>query len=169
MVTVFTKEQNYSPLLEKTDNGVELSSGLSLNDHKEVSAEVLGLISDLIVLDSVALRELRRRLAQHVGPSWLVVFLHNDPSPVYKKLVVLLPRLRIAMIDCRVEDELCDQLYIVKYPTFALFKLGDIVELHYGGARLEEITDFARIASQAHTMQTLTSSNFPDIFQVCRQ
>jgi len=153
--------------LQDQEGRVVLEAGVE--DHRGVAAEVLAAIPALTKLDTEAFQEMRRRLDKEVAPGWLVVFTQGgDSSPQYKKLPSLLPRLRVGAVDCRTSHSTCDELYILRFPSFALFKVGGAMELHYGKPGLREVAAFARLASQAHTMETLVASDFPDILHQSR-
>jgi len=150
--------------LDSKEGRVVLTS--SLYNRKEVVDEVLSLLPKLTNIDAAGLDELRRRLDQDVGPAWLIMFSHPEEGGIsteYKKLVPALPRMRVGTVDCQVEHKLCYELYIVKYPTFILFKVGGAMEVHYGKPGLQEVANFGRLSSQARTMETLLPSDFPEI------
>jgi len=144
-------------------NVVKLSS--SIHDHREIADEVLKNLPDAIKIDTEAYAEMRRRLDKDIGPSWLVHFVLDSEgdSLEYKKLAPLLPRLRTGKVDCNTDTAICSQLHISKFPSFAVFKLGGGFELHYGKENIQDVALFARFASQARTMETLTTADFPDI------
>ena len=100
-----------------------------------------------------------------MGPACLVQFLHGagGQSQEYKKLVPLLPRVRVARMDCSSSHPVCDQLHISRFPTFVMFKLGGAMEVHYGKPGLQEVGQFGRLSSQARTMETLAAGDFPEI------
>ena len=152
----------YPQGLEK-GNAVQLSS--SIHDHRDIAEEVLKNLPEAVRVDYEGYSEMRRRLDKEIGPSWLAYFVlgSEGDSLEYRKLSPLLPRLRIAKVDCGKDTEICSELHISKFPSFAVFKLGGGFELHYGKKNIEDVALFARFASQARTMETLTAADFPDI------
>jgi len=144
-------------------NSVKLTS--SVHDHREIAEEVLRNLPETTKLDTKDYEELRRRLDKDIGPSWLVHFVLGSvgDSLEYKKLGPLMPRLRTAKLDCEEDTSVCSELHISKFPSFAVFKVGGGFELHYGKQNIEDVSFFARLSSQARTMETLTAADFPDI------
>lgn len=144
-------------------NAVRLSS--SIHDYREIAEEVLRNLPEITKINTEAYEEMRRRLDKDIGPSWLVHFVIGSvgDSLEYKKLAPLMPRLRTGKIDCDEDTSVCSQLHVTKFPGFAVFKVGGGFEMHYGKQNVEDVTLFARLSSQARTMETLTTSDFPDI------
>jgi len=144
-------------------NPVQISA--SIHDHRDIAEEVISNLPEPLELDGSSFEEMRRRLDKDIGPSWLIHFImdNNGDSLEYRKLTPLLPRLRIGKVDCRKATSICSDLRIGKFPTFALFKVGGGFELHYGKENVEDVTQFARLSTQARTMETFMPSDFPDI------
>ena len=142
---------------------VKLSS--SVHDYREVAEEVLRIMPEITKLSRESFSEMRRRLEKDIGPSWLIQFTMGETgdSLLYKKISALIPRQRLAKIDCEDLTEICRDLHINKFPSFVLFKVGGGFELHYGKDNVEDVVHFTRLASQARTMHTFISSDFPDL------
>lgn len=138
---------------------------VSSQDHKEISVMVLLLLPEATKLDEVAFAEMKKRLKKEIGPSWLVQFVNgnNGDDLSFKKLPALMPRLRIGQVNCKTDRSICIDHYITKYPSFIMFKLGGGFEVNYGRNTVSDVASFARISSQARTMQTLTTKDFPSI------
>ena len=142
---------------------VALSS--SVHDYREVAEEVLRILPEITKLTKDSYNEMRRRLEKDIGPSWLIQFINSETGENLhdKKISALIPRQRFGRVDCQELAELCRDLHINKFPSFILFKVGGGFELHYGKDNVEDVVQFTRLASQARTMETLISSDFPDL------
>ena len=116
-------------------------------------------------MDQTAFQEMKRRLQKQNGPSWLIHFVQGNHGEdlEFKKLGALLPRMRIGQVDCAKNRVICNDLYITKFPSFAVFKLGGDHELHYGRTTVQDVASFARISVQARTMKSLGTGDFPEI------
>ena len=71
------------------------------------------------------------RLYTEVGPSWLIHFVNGDIGDGlhYKKISAFIPRQRLGKVDCDALAEVCRDLFITKFPSFALFKLGIVLTI----------------------------------------
>ena len=150
--------------------GLEGEARISLTapaeDYRAVVVEVLSLMPEITKLSRESeFTEMRRRLDRDVGPAWLVQFTNGELGEdlIYKKIPALIPRQRLVRLDCAQLPEICRDLHINKFPSFALFKPGGGFELHYGKDNVEDVVQFTRLASQARTMETFISSDFPDL------
>ena len=134
----------------------------SIDEFKNIAEEVLKNLPDVTKLNKESFDEMKNRLKNDIGPSWLIHFVNGDIGDElhYKKISAFIPRQRLAKIDCSDSDltVICRDLYISKFPSFALFKLGGGWELHYGKDNIEDVVQFTRVSSQARTMKTLTAS-----------
>lgn len=137
----------------------------SLADHQEMTRQVLDQLPGPVKLDGPAFQEMRRRLAKEMGPGWLVQFIQqgSGESAEYKKLVPLVPRLRVGRVDCAQEATVCRDLHLSKFPSFVVFKVGGDFEIHYGKPSVQDVAAFARLSVQARTLRTLASGDFPDV------
>ena len=137
----------------------------SIHEYKDIVTEVLQNLPEVTKLEKVSFDEMRNRLDKDIGPSWLIHFVNGDIGDKlhYKKISGFIPRQRFGKVDCAVSAEICRDLSITKFPSFALFKLGGGWELHYGKDNVEDVVQFTRLAAQARTMETLISSDFPHI------
>ena len=108
---------------------------------------------------------MRRRLDNDMGPAWLIHFVNGDIGDGlhFKKIASFIPRQRLGKGDCAELAEVCRDLHISKFPSWALFKLGGGWELHYGKDNIEDVVQFTRLAAQARTMETLVTGDFPDV------
>ena len=142
-----------------------ISLAASAEDYRAVVEEVLTIMPEITKLSRESFTEMRRRLDRDVGPAWLVQFTNGEVGEdlLYKKIPALIPRQRLARLDCSQLAEICRDLYINKFPSFALFKPGGGFELHYGKDNVEDVVQFTRLASQARTMETFITSDFPDL------
>ena len=145
--------------------GETISLTASASDYRAVAEEVLTLMPDITRLSRESFTEMRRRLDRDIGPAWLVQFTNGELGEdlQYKKVPALIPRQRLARLDCSDLAEICRDLHINKFPSFALFKPGGGFELHYGKDNVEDVVQFTRLASQARTMETFITSDFPDL------
>jgi len=137
----------------------------SVHDYREIAQEVLNLLPEITKLNKESFNEMRRRLDKDIGPSWLIQFTNGETGEnlQYKKISGLIPRQRLGKVDCSHLAELCRDLHINKFPSFVLFKIGGGFELYYGKDNVEDVVHFTRLASQARTMETFISSDFPDL------
>ena len=144
-------------------SGAPLSS--SIHEFKEIAAEVLEYLPEVTKFTQESFKEMRNRLDNEIGASWLVIFVNGDIGDgiFYKKIPAFIPRQRLGKVDCADLAEVCRDLHITKFPSFAMFKLGGGWELHYGKDNIEDVIQFTRLASQARTMETLVASDFPEV------
>ena len=144
-------------------SGKQLSS--LIHEFKEIAAEVLEYLPEVTKFTLESFKDMRNRLDNEIGASWLVIFVNGDIGDglFYKKIPAFIPRQRLGKVDCAELAEVCRDLHITKFPSFAMFKLGGGWELHYGKDNIEDVIQFTRLASQARTMETLVASDFPEV------
>ena len=99
----------------------------SIHDFKEIAAEVLENLPEVTKLTEESFREMRKRLDNEIGASWLVIFVNGDTGDGlhYKKIPAFIPRQRLGKVDCAELAEVCRDLHITKFPSFAMFKVRD--------------------------------------------
>jgi len=151
------------------ENGGKVQIAASVHEQNAVISAVLYMVPGPTKLDEQAFSEMRSRLNKDVGPGWLIQFNNDENGDTleYKKLASLLPRLRVGEFNCASADagSICRDLFINKFPTFVVFKVGGGYEISYGktSGGVQDIAAFARLANQARTMKTLTAADFPGV------
>ncbi|XP_067137389.1 dnaJ homolog subfamily C member 10-like [Centruroides vittatus] len=164
-------------LCEKLDmkSGIAFFPGLSSNDYKyqivsgddnkDLAHEVLQLLPDPLEISREKYQEILKGLREETESSWLIYFKKENNaddksiSREMKRLTALLPDVKMGQLDCSVNSETCKELYVQKFPTFIVFKIGGSYEIHHGRANSHDIAGFAResLISQVETLG-------PDVF-----
>ncbi|XP_077435845.1 dnaJ homolog subfamily C member 10 [Vanacampus margaritifer] len=133
---------------------------LSTLDSREIYARVLRHLPDLQLLTAA---DFHLKLARH---RWLLTFTFGErgqSADEYKKLPAFLrhDHIQVGRVDCLVDQQLCQSLYIHK-ACVAVFKgLGvHDFEIHHGKDAVYNVLAFAQDSVRAH-VTTLRPDNFP--------
>ena len=104
--TVFLPAGNSTQLLQ---DGLEIHT---LN-YLEIATQVFEQLPDVQLIDEAGVQLVLHKLRDDIGPDWLILFSEGatDYSSFltlqYRRLPVLLPKFKLARVDCQVSDALC--------------------------------------------------------------
>lgn len=155
---------------QKAPNGNSWSARSIRSSHynpQDVLKEVLDYLPDLIQLDSDGFKDMNKELETDSNSlPWLVYFHIGASSELdldVKKLPAMLPEMRVGRVNCGRHSDICVQVSVNRYPSFAVFKRGGGYEFYHGQSTAHSIANFAKESAAATNLWTLTNKEFPSL------
>ncbi|XP_076088842.1 dnaJ homolog subfamily C member 10-like [Mytilus galloprovincialis] len=148
----------YYPTAEVAkDEGKKISS---LN-AQEIAYQVLSWLPDVDNLDSKTLKKIINRLKTGQHHTWLIHFVEGDGSQdiEFRKLPAMLEGIKIGRVDCKKLRSECNELHVMKFPSFVVYKQTGGFELYYGRATAHDVSAFAK-DSMTTKLESLTLDDF---------
>ncbi len=142
-------------------NGTTLKS----SDIEELSDEILELLPDVPTLDEERYSNIRLKLEDELGPSWLLQFVFGTDGITgqEKKIPALLgDKIKFGRVDCQESAQICKEL-LIKKPLYCMFKHGGGYEFHFGRDLPADVAAFAKASAKARNLKTLVASDFPEL------
>jgi len=131
-------------------------------ETREIIEEVIKMLPKPGNVDHAMFQKIETNMkTKSTDESWLLIFMSGqvEKDLELRKLGALLHNVKIGVVDCLIEKDLCKKFHIHKYPTVLLYKnIG--YEFHHGRYNAFDIATFVK-ESLTSNVRVLGAHDFP--------
>ncbi|OWF49324.1 DnaJ-like subfamily C member 10 [Mizuhopecten yessoensis] len=130
---------------------------------QEIAHQVMSQLPDVAVMDKKTFQDIEKRLKKGQKRPWLIHFVEGnaDQDIEYRKLPGMLSDIQIGRVDCQLMRTECNDLHVIKFPSFLVFKETGGYEIYYGRMTAHDVAAFAR-DSAVVKVESLRKEDFRD-------
>ncbi|XP_040574574.1 dnaJ homolog subfamily C member 10 [Lepeophtheirus salmonis] len=148
------------------NNGIRIES----TDYKEIAHAAMKQLPKPKSLDTQKFRMILNDLEERSSSPWLIHFIYDEDDEMTldedRKINSLIRKANMALVDCKAEFSVCSD-YQIRKSVYALFKPGKDTpyEINYGREKAPDVLNFARSATNARTMTSITGQRLENLLK----
>ncbi|CAB4069323.1 DNAJC10 [Lepeophtheirus salmonis] len=148
------------------NKGIRIES----TDYKEIAHAAMKQLPKPKSLDTQKFRMILNDLEERSSSPWLIHFIYDEDDEMTldedRKINSLIRKANMALVDCKAEFSVCSD-YQIRKSVYALFKPGKDTpyEINYGREKAPDVLNFARSATNARTMTSITGQRLENLLK----